>query len=62
MAVVFVQVLTVPLNNVILHYLLAEGALAWVSPALAKVDRCTRMKFADFSQPISKPLPHNSKP
>ncbi len=37
-AVVFVQVLTVPLNNLILHYLLAEGALAWVSPSLAKVD------------------------
>ena len=37
-AVVFVQVLTVPLNNLILHYLLAEGALAWVSPALAKID------------------------
>ncbi len=37
-AVVFVQVLTVPLNNLILVYLLKEGALAWVSPALAKVD------------------------
>jgi Na+-transporting NADH:ubiquinone oxidoreductase subunit E len=37
-AVVFVQVLTVPLNNVILHYLLAEGALAWVHPGLANVD------------------------
>ena len=37
-AVVFVQVLTVPLNNLILHYLLAEGALAWLSPALATVD------------------------
>lgn len=37
-AVVFVQVLTVPLNNLILHYLLAEGALGWVSPSLAKVD------------------------
>ncbi len=37
-AVVFVQVLTVPLNNLILHYLLAEGALAWVHPALAGVD------------------------
>jgi Na+-transporting NADH:ubiquinone oxidoreductase subunit E len=37
-AVVFVQVLTVPLNNLILHYLLAEGALAWISPSLAKVD------------------------
>ena len=37
-AVVFVQVLTVPLNNLILHHLLAEGALGWISPALAKVD------------------------
>jgi Na+-transporting NADH:ubiquinone oxidoreductase subunit E len=37
-AVVFVQVLTVPLNNLILHHLLAEGALAWLSPALARVD------------------------
>jgi Na+-transporting NADH:ubiquinone oxidoreductase subunit E len=37
-AVVFVQVLTVPLNNLILTYLLKEGALGWVSPALARVD------------------------
>jgi len=37
-AVVFVQVLTVPLNNLILRYLLAEGALGGLSPALAKVD------------------------
>ena len=37
-AVVFVQVLTVPLNQLILHGLLTEGALAWVSPSLAKVD------------------------
>ena len=37
-AVVFVQVLTVPLNNLILRYLLSEGALAWVSPSLGKVD------------------------
>ena len=37
-AVVFVQVLTVPLNNLILRYLLAEGALAWISPSLARVD------------------------
>ncbi len=37
-AVVFVQALTVPLNNLILHYLLAEGALGWLSPSLAKVD------------------------
>ena len=37
-AVIFVQVLTVPLNNLLLHYLLAEGALAWVNPALADVN------------------------
>jgi Na+-transporting NADH:ubiquinone oxidoreductase subunit E len=37
-AVVFVQALTVPMNNLILHYLLAEGALSWISPSLAKVD------------------------
>ena len=37
-AVVFVQVLTVPLNNLLLRHLLSEGALAWVHPALAKVD------------------------
>jgi Na+-transporting NADH:ubiquinone oxidoreductase subunit E len=37
-AVVFVQLLTVPLNNLILAYLLKEGALAWASPALAKAD------------------------
>jgi Na+-transporting NADH:ubiquinone oxidoreductase subunit F len=38
LAVVFVQVLTVPLNNLLLNYLLAEGALAWLHPSLAKVD------------------------
>ena len=37
-AVVFVQVLTVPLNQLILHHLLAEGALGWLSPSLARVD------------------------
>jgi Na+-transporting NADH:ubiquinone oxidoreductase subunit E len=37
-AVVFVQVLTVPLNNVILRYLLSEGALGWISPQLAGVN------------------------
>ena len=37
-AVVFVQTLTVPLNNMILVHLLSEGALGWVSPSLAKVD------------------------
>ncbi len=37
-AVVFVQVLTVPLNNLLLHHLLAESSLRWISPALAGVD------------------------
>lgn len=37
-AVVFVQLLTVPLNNLILEGLLVEGALAGWHPALAKVD------------------------
>jgi Na+-transporting NADH:ubiquinone oxidoreductase subunit E len=37
-AVVFVQLLTVPLNNLILKGLLVEGALAWLHPALATVN------------------------
>jgi Na+-transporting NADH:ubiquinone oxidoreductase subunit E len=37
-AVVFVQTLTVPLNNLILRHLLAEGALSGLSPSLAHVD------------------------
>jgi Na+-transporting NADH:ubiquinone oxidoreductase subunit E len=37
-AVVFVQVLTVPLNQIILKQLLGEGALHWVHPSLANVD------------------------
>jgi Na+-transporting NADH:ubiquinone oxidoreductase subunit E len=37
-AVVFVQVLTVPLNNLILRYLLNEGALSGLHPALAAVN------------------------
>lgn len=38
LAVVFVQTLTVPLNQLILHGLLREGALAGWHPALAAVD------------------------
>ena len=37
-AVVFVQTLTVPLNNLMLRYLLGEGSLSWISPALATVN------------------------
>lgn len=46
-AVVFVQVLTVPLNNLILRYLLNEGALAGISPALAGVN-LTFLSFIIF--------------
>ena len=38
LAVVFVQTLTVPLNNLILHGLLREGALAGLHPAFAAVN------------------------
>jgi len=51
-AVVFVQVLTVPLNNLILRYLLAEGALAWVSPSLAGID-LTFLAFILFISTIA---------
>ena len=51
-AVVFVQVLTVPLNNLILRYLLAEGALGWISPALAGVD-LTFLAFILFISTIA---------
>lgn len=37
-AVVFVQTLTVPLNHLLLRYLLGEGALSWISPELADVN------------------------
>ena len=37
-AVVFVLFITVPLNNVIYRYLLADGALAWIDPSFASID------------------------
>ena len=37
-AVIFVQVATVPMNNIILNHLLKEGALSWLGPALASYD------------------------
>jgi Na+-transporting NADH:ubiquinone oxidoreductase subunit E len=37
-AVVFVQTLTVPMNNLILNHVLAEGALAWLHPGLTTMD------------------------
>ena len=51
-AVVFVQVLTVPLNNLILRYLLAEGALSWISPSLAGID-LTFLAFILFISTIA---------
>lgn len=38
LAVVFVLLITVPLNYIITNYLLKEGALTWISPSLASVD------------------------
>lgn len=37
-AVIFVQTVTVPINNLIYNRLLSEGAMAWISPALAEYD------------------------
>ncbi|MBU6192313.1 MAG: NADH:ubiquinone reductase (Na(+)-transporting) subunit E [Bacteroidetes bacterium] len=37
-AVIFVMVITVPLNWLLLNKVLKEGSLAWISPSLAKVD------------------------
>jgi len=37
-AVVFVLAVTVPLNNILLHHVLREGALVWLHPELAAVD------------------------
>ena len=37
-AVVFVETLTVPLNNLLLTHLLGEGALSWLHPEFAAVD------------------------
>ena len=38
LAVTFVLVVTVPINYLVNKYLLAPGALAWISPKLATVD------------------------
>ncbi|MFY0663315.1 MAG: NADH:ubiquinone reductase (Na(+)-transporting) subunit E [Natronospirillum sp.] len=37
-AVIVVQAITVPVNNLIFNGVLREGALAWISPDLASVD------------------------
>ncbi|MCK9162788.1 MAG: NADH:ubiquinone reductase (Na(+)-transporting) subunit E [Bacteroidales bacterium] len=38
LAVVFVLLITVPVNYLIDNFLLKEGALAWISPKLATID------------------------
>ncbi len=37
-AVVFVLMLTVPMNNLIFRYLLTDGAMVWLHPSLAEYD------------------------
>ena len=46
-AVTFVLAITVPVNHLLLHGLLEEGALAWLSPSLANVD-LTFLVFLTF--------------
>jgi len=51
-AVIFVMVLTTPLNFLILEYLLRDGALAWIHPSLADVD-LTFLAFILFISTIA---------
>ena len=51
-AVIFVMVLTTPLNYLILNYMLNKGSLAWISPALADVD-LTFLAFILFISTIA---------
>lgn len=37
-AVIVVQTITIPVNNLIYNHLLKEGALSWLHPSLASVD------------------------
>ena len=37
-AVIFVMVVATPINNLVYHGLLKEGALVWISPSLKSVD------------------------
>ena len=38
LAVIFVMIITIPLNYLLEKYLLKDGALAWLSPKLAEID------------------------
>jgi len=51
-AVVFVQTLTLPLNNLILHHLLKEGSLAWIDRDFAGLD-LTFLTFIVFISTIA---------
>jgi Na+-transporting NADH:ubiquinone oxidoreductase subunit E len=51
-AVVFVQTITVPVNYIIQNYLLAPGALAWISPSFAEMD-LTFLSFMMFIATIA---------
>jgi Na+-transporting NADH:ubiquinone oxidoreductase subunit E len=51
-AVVFVQMLTLPLNNLILQHLLKEGSLAWINPDFAGLD-LTFLVFIVFISTIA---------
>ncbi len=46
-AVTFVLAITTPMNNLIYRYLLTEGSLGWISPALADID-LTFLRFLTF--------------
>jgi len=52
LAVIFVMVLTTPLNYFILRYMLYEGALGWIHPSLASVD-LTFLAFILFISTIA---------
>jgi Na+-transporting NADH:ubiquinone oxidoreductase subunit E len=52
LAVIFVMVLTTPLNYIILNYLLKDGALAWIHPSLRTVD-LTFLAFILFISTIA---------
>lgn len=51
-AVIFVMVLTTPLNYLILEYMLKKGALSWVHPSLETVD-LTFLAFILFISTIA---------
>lgn len=52
LAVIFVMILTTPLNYLILEYMLREGALGWIHPSLANVD-LTFLAFILFISTIA---------